>query len=157
MRLSPEQAGLGLQAIDTRLSLLGDTCPILPACVPIKYRSFDGTCNNLRQPSWGSALTPLERLAPPEYDDGKKNVSNLLIILSIVTIYLIGIWEPKIRKFGRELPSVRVVRKVLVTDENHPAVDMTHMLMQWGQFLDHDLIHVPVFRSGKFQSLFNSK
>ncbi len=70
LRLSPEQAGLGLQAIDTRLSLLGDTCPILPACVPIKYRSFDGTCNNLRQPSWGSALSPLERLAPPEYDDG---------------------------------------------------------------------------------------
>ncbi|XP_046445457.1 chorion peroxidase-like [Daphnia pulex] len=127
LRLSPEQAGLGLQAIDTRLSLLGDTCPILPACVPIKYRSFDGTCNNLRQPSWGSALSPLERLAPPEYDD--------------------GIWEPKIRKFGQELPSVRVVRSVLVTDENHPKVDMTHMLMQWGQFLDHDMIHVPVFRT----------
>ncbi|KAK4036631.1 chorion peroxidase [Daphnia magna] len=127
LRLSPEQAGLGLQAIDTRLGLLEDTCPLLPACLPIKYRSFDGTCNNLRQPSWGSALSALERLAPPEYDD--------------------GIWDPKIRKMGRELPNVRVVRSIIVTDENHPRVDMTHMLMQWGQFVDHDMIHVPVFRT----------
>jgi peroxidase len=149
LRLSPEQAGLGLQAIDTRLSLLGDTCPILPACVPIKYRSFDGTCNNLRQPSWGSALSPLERLAPPEYDDGTL-VNCLYVCTNYIAIYFSGIWEPKIRKFGQELPSVRVVRSVLVTDENHPKVDMTHMLMQWGQFLDHDMIHVPVFRTGKF-------
>lgn len=65
-----------------------------------------------------------------------------------MTILLTGIWEPKIRTFGQELPNVRVVRSVLITDENHPVVDMTHMLMQWGQFLDHDLIHVPVFRTG---------
>ena len=77
--LSPEQAGLGLQTIDTRLSLLEDTCPRLPVCLLNKYRTFDGTCNNLQQPSWGSALSPLERLAPAEYDDGKlnKNKSNL--------------------------------------------------------------------------------
>ena len=73
--LSPEQAGLGLQTIDTRLSLLEDTCPRLPVCLLTKYRTYDGTCNNLRKPSWGSSLTPMERLASPEYGDGKVHPS----------------------------------------------------------------------------------
>ncbi|KAI9551659.1 hypothetical protein GHT06_021995 [Daphnia sinensis] len=127
LALSPEQAGIGLQTIDTRWSLLQDTCPLPPTCSVGKYRTFDGTCNNLRQPSWGSALTTMERLAPPEYDD--------------------GIWHPRVRNLGKELPNVRVVRSVLVTDKNHPVVDMTHILMQWGQFVDHDMIHVPSFRA----------
>ncbi|EFX83339.1 hypothetical protein DAPPUDRAFT_240129 [Daphnia pulex] len=127
LSLSSQQAALGLQGIDTRLSFLGDTCPRLPVCLLNKYRTFDGTCNNLRQPSWGSARSPLERLAPPEYDD--------------------GIWEPKIRKAGKQLPNVRLIRNVLVTDGNYPAVDMTHMFMQSGQFVDHDMVQVPQFRT----------
>ncbi|KZS19290.1 Chorion peroxidase [Daphnia magna] len=111
LALSPERAGFALQAIDTRLSFLEDTCPLLPTCfLRQKYRSFDGTCNNLRRPSW-------------------------------------GIWDPKIRKSSKELPNVRVVRTTVVKDENHPAVDMTHMLMQWGQFIDHDMVQVPVFQT----------
>lgn len=61
---------------------------------------------------------------------------------------VLGIWLPNNGRPGRELPNVRIVRGVLITDENHPQVDMTHMLMQWGQFIDHDMTHVPVFRTG---------
>jgi hypothetical protein len=60
-----------------------------------------------------------------------------------------GIWDPKIGNSGKQLPNVRVIRNIIVTDKNYPAVDMTHMLMQWGQFVDHDMIHVPSFRTGK--------
>lgn len=38
-------------------------------CFHQKYRSFDGTCNNLRHPMHGASLTPLRRLVPPRYDN----------------------------------------------------------------------------------------
>ena len=56
--------------------------------------------------------------------------------------YFSGIWTPRLTSPSGPLPNVRVVRSILVTDENHPAVDLTHMVMQWGQFIDHDLTHV---------------
>ena len=37
-----------------------------------KYRSLDGTCNNLQNPKWGSALTAYTRLLFPQYVDGKR-------------------------------------------------------------------------------------
>ena len=35
-----------------------------------RYRTFDGSCNNLRHPMWGTSLTPLNRLLPPVYENG---------------------------------------------------------------------------------------
>ena len=61
-------------------------------------------------------------------------------------------WSPReLSQYGKELPNVRFARAVLVTDEDFPAYGVTHMLMQWGQFVDHDLSHVPVFRTGNFR------
>ncbi len=53
-----------------------DECPFpVPdpaACDPnAKYRTIDGTCNNLENPNWGSAFTPLVRFMAPDYEDGK--------------------------------------------------------------------------------------
>ena len=36
-----------------------------------KYRTYDGCCNNLRQPLWGASFQPLARFVPPQYADGK--------------------------------------------------------------------------------------
>ena len=42
-----------------------------PRCDPgKKYRSADGTCNNVNQPFWGSYAHTLERFMGPEYGDG---------------------------------------------------------------------------------------
>ena len=38
-----------------------------------KYRSADGTCNNLKQPSWGSYAQHLGRFMGPEYGDGNES------------------------------------------------------------------------------------
>ncbi len=35
-----------------------------------KYRSFDGTCNNLNNGLFGSVNTPYQRFLQPEYADG---------------------------------------------------------------------------------------
>ena len=36
----------------------------------LKYRTFDGTCNNLNSPRRGAANTPLARILPAEYENG---------------------------------------------------------------------------------------
>lgn len=35
-----------------------------------KYRTFNGSCNNLERPTWGAANTPFLRLLNAEYSDG---------------------------------------------------------------------------------------
>ena len=46
--------------------------PPTAPCVLSKYRSQDGSCNNLQNPlSWGVSNTPFRRVLPPDYGDGK--------------------------------------------------------------------------------------
>lgn len=40
-------------------------------CPKSRYRSFDGSCNNLNNPGLGIPQTPYGRLLPPKYGDGK--------------------------------------------------------------------------------------
>ena len=40
------------------------------SCDDIYYRSFDGSCNNLKYPLWGKANTAYSRLLIPDYADG---------------------------------------------------------------------------------------
>lgn len=40
-------------------------------CDDVYYRSFDGSCNNLKYPLWGKAGTAYTRLLIPDYADGK--------------------------------------------------------------------------------------
>ena len=95
-------------------------------CFHRKYRSFDGTCNNLDHPLWGAAEVPFKRLQQPAYEDG------------------LGLpvgW-------GGGKPSARVIsQKLLSTQQVTGNSKYTHMLMQVGQFLDHDLDLAPIIPS----------
>ena len=72
-------------------------------------------------------------------------------LFKLLIINVTGVWSPReLSRYGKELPNVRFAGSVLVTDEDFPAHGITHMLMQWGQFVDHDLSHVPVHRTGNF-------
>lgn len=52
-----------------------DKCAPSVACDPnAQYRTYNGSCNNLQHPNWGSALTPFYRLMDAQFDDG--NVYN---------------------------------------------------------------------------------
>nr|XP_050854464.1 uncharacterized protein LOC127065731 isoform X1 [Vespula vulgaris] len=92
-----------------------------PRCPPasLRYRTSDGSCNNLKNPWWGSAMSTMQRFLPPSYDDGIQSIRR--------------------SKDGNPLPSPRVISDVLHEDRDIQLASITHMLMQWGQFVDHDL------------------
>ncbi|XP_017546292.1 peroxidasin [Pygocentrus nattereri] len=93
-------------------------------CFHQKYRSHDGTCNNLQHPMWGASLTAFERLLKSVYDNGF-NLPR-------------GATERHLNGFPLPLP--RLVSTTMIgTETITPDDRYTHMLMQWGQFLDHDL------------------
>ena len=97
------------------------------SCYHRKYRTFDGTCNNLDYPLRGAAEVPFLRLIPPEYEDG--------IGLPV------GWSTPR--------PSARhISQRIIAAKEVTPSKEFTLMLMQMGQFLDHDLDLAPSSPSG---------
>ena len=152
--LSPEQAAFGLDKYSLLRTSASNRCPAPPQCNPgYRYRSGDGSCNNLQVPQWGQSRTPMQRLLPPAYQDGK--VRLFLKVGSWTSHWNIrlvgtGIWSPRVAVSGRELPSARTVSNLIVSDGNQPDLRWTLMTMQWGQFLDHDITFAPIFKLGLF-------
>lgn len=53
--------------------LSGDFCPYpltMKCDEKLAYRTFDGSCNNLKYPIIGRAMTPYSRMLPAKYADG---------------------------------------------------------------------------------------
>uniref|UniRef100_A0A8C7KPX5 Peroxidasin n=1 Tax=Oncorhynchus kisutch TaxID=8019 RepID=A0A8C7KPX5_ONCKI len=93
-------------------------------CFHQKYRSHDGTCNNLQHPMWGASLTAFQRLLKSVYDNG----------------FNLPRGASGRQQHGHALPLPRLVSTTMIgTETVTPDDRYTHMLMQWGQFLDHDL------------------
>uniref|UniRef100_A0A646QDL0 Peroxidasin n=1 Tax=Hemiscolopendra marginata TaxID=943146 RepID=A0A646QDL0_9MYRI len=99
-------------------------------CFHSRYRTIDGTCNNLQHPMWGASETPFYRLLKPIYENGFNTP--------------IGWSRTSSLYHGFAKPSARLIStRIISTDDITPDDDYSHMLMQWGQFLDHDLDLAP--------------
>ena len=95
-----------------------------------RYRSFSGRCNNLQSPNDGKSVTAMKRLLQSEYQD--------------------GISSPRSRSVsGQPLPNPRSVSQLIHTPEATPDTAFTLTMMQWGQFIDHDLALTPIPRGFK--------
>ena len=69
-------------------TILDELCPATPVCNRNdKFRTIDGSCNNLLNPKYGMSFTPVQRVLPPAYAD--------------------GFMLPRARKNGKPLPSTR--------------------------------------------------
>jgi len=114
---------------DTKDTFLSRECPATPRCNPnAKFRTIDGSCNNLRNPKAGMSFTPVQRVLPNAYAD--------------------GLFEPRVlSRSGKPLPSGRVVTNKVLGNEEVPDPDFTAMLVAFGQFLDHDIDHIPFQRA----------
>lgn len=62
-----------LEDISEEVASVSQMCPPEPQdCnVTSPYRTADGSCNNLDNPSWGKAGTCMPRLLEPDYANGK--------------------------------------------------------------------------------------
>uniref|UniRef100_A0A452TC58 Peroxidasin n=1 Tax=Ursus maritimus TaxID=29073 RepID=A0A452TC58_URSMA len=87
-------------------------------CFHQKYRTHDGTCNNLQHPMWGASLTAFERLLKAVYENGFNTPRGI----DAGRLY-----------HGHALPMPRLVSTSLIgTETITPDPQFTHMLMQWG-------------------------
>ncbi|XP_012227185.1 peroxidase isoform X3 [Linepithema humile] len=114
---------LGLQGTP-----LGESCAAVHSVEcdeTAKYRSIDGTCNNIENPSWGSAMTAYTRVLFSQYFD--------------------GIQEPRhVGQTKKALPSPRLVSAALSIANDQSDASRTLAVMEWSQFIAHDLAYTPV-------------
>eukprot|EP00091_Calanus_sinicus_P012987 TRINITY_DN28975_c0_g1_i1.p1 TRINITY_DN28975_c0_g1~~TRINITY_DN28975_c0_g1_i1.p1 ORF type:complete len:169 (+),score=30.97 TRINITY_DN28975_c0_g1_i1:222-728(+) len=128
--LTPDQAGLELKSFSLADTIASTKCPKEVKCNPSeKYRSYDGTCNNLGKTQWGARNTAMQRIRLPKYSD--------------------GIIKPRISKSGASLPSARLVSISLTSTGETSDPTFTLNLMQYGQFLDHDITFTPLFNNAE--------
>jgi peroxidase len=126
-----------LQNIDINSFVGGSISPLTlePQCEDLTapcdlttpFRSFTGYCNNLRNPSLGQSLTTFARLLPSVYED--------------------GVSRPRVTASnGQPLPSPRVVSTLIHPDISNLHTRYSLMVMQYAQFLDHDITMTPIHK-----------
>jgi peroxidase len=92
-----------------------------------RYRTADGTCNNMIHPAWGAANRPFIRLLPSKYDD----YFNLYRVRGSGFLGL------------PLLPNTREVSLKMNADVNVTNLRITNMVPTYGQFLNHDITLTP--------------
>ncbi|XP_063825039.1 heme peroxidase 2 [Ostrinia nubilalis] len=124
-----------LQSVDVTGFLGQDLGPTIEpqcdengSCDPdTPFRSYTGYCNNLRNPNLGKSLTTFARLLPPVYED--------------------GVSRPRINSVtGTPLPSPRIISTVIHPDISNLHTRYTLMVMQFAQFVDHELTMTPIHK-----------
>uniref|UniRef100_A0AAR5Q3E0 Peroxidase n=3 Tax=Dendroctonus ponderosae TaxID=77166 RepID=A0AAR5Q3E0_DENPD len=103
---------------------LADACQLLESSCDKEqynsaYRTINGSCNNLDKAHRGESFTGYSRLLYADYSD--------------------GVHEPRRAVSRKTLPNPRLVISSLIKTANRPSKKFTLAIMQWGQFLEHDL------------------
>jgi hypothetical protein len=90
-----------------------------------KYRTFDGSCNNLQNLWWGKSEIPYKRYLAADYND--------------------GIQQPRMfSATGRPLPNPRFISRNLCVDNKRSETLYSHILSLFGQFIAHDITSVSI-------------
>ncbi|XP_019617513.1 PREDICTED: thyroid peroxidase-like [Branchiostoma belcheri] len=89
-----------------------------------EFRSADGCGNNKDHTQWGTPKECLKRLLDPQYED--------------------GLSAPRTTgRDGSPLPNARLVSLIVHEDLRKPSREASHMLMQFGQFMSHEVTQTP--------------
>ncbi|XP_071149994.1 salivary peroxidase/catechol oxidase-like [Mytilus edulis] len=99
-----------------------------------KYRTFDGSCNNLEHPEFGKANTLFERFVN---EDG-----------NYVFDYADGKGLPRVAQNGNELPNARLISKAIMDEDLGPPKqsDKTRsaQVVSHAQLLAHDVFQTEI-------------
>jgi peroxidase len=74
LNLNAEEMRRWMAVSSLKQTVLEDGCAVEMNCTlsaASKYRSADGSCNNLVHPTWGKQATTFQRILPPAYGNGK--------------------------------------------------------------------------------------
>jgi len=93
-----------------------------------RYRSYSGACNSLHLPSLGASLSLQGRLLPAEYSDS----------ISKPRSHSVSSSQP--------LPNPRTVSSRILERLEDLDPQYNLILMQWGQFIDHDFAMTPQYK-----------
>ncbi|CAK8689140.1 unnamed protein product [Clavelina lepadiformis] len=115
-------------------------------CMANMYRTYNGMCNNERNPSWGAGNLPLARWLDSQYENDFSTP--------------IG-WNRDRLYNSYRLPMVRKVSNDVIAVQNSQVTgdpDYSHMIVVWGQYIDHDMDLTPQSLStSTFQGLTDCK
>ena len=92
-------------------------------CENKKYRSLDGSCNNVANPAWGASHSPLQRLVEADYGDSVSSLRSSKIP-------------------GESLPNVRFLSLSLFREPFEKQEHLTSLVTYWGHFVYTDLVHI---------------
>lgn len=83
----------------------------------MEYRSIDGSGNNLENPDWGKAGTPLRRVTRVAYEDGLSSPA------------------------GQNRPNPRIISNTVLdqVERTFNSKNASDYFWCWGQFIDHDI------------------
>jgi peroxidase len=116
-------------------------------CFHSKFRTFDGTCNNFARPLWGASLTAFRRILPAQYENGfstpigEFSMESVSRQINNKLLYIPG-WMTEKLYNGLPKPGARRISNSLIASSKTSMDSISsHMTMQWGQFLDHDISH----------------
>ena len=62
-----------MEGVPIEDTMLSDMCPDIESafCFPHKYRTINGECNNVKNPTWGITGAAYLRILQPTYQDGR--------------------------------------------------------------------------------------
>jgi len=111
-------------------------------CLVKKYRTITGECNNFEHPYWGATNLPLTRWRPSQYENNFNSPRG---------------WNQNRLYNSFPLPLVRKVSNDIMSTMNNDVTDdpdYSHLLVVWGQYVDHDMDFTPQSLStSSFQGL----
>ena len=119
------------ECVDARENL---ECRSIPFVDTI--RTADGTCNNVFESTRGSSFTAFQRLLVADYEDGIQQLNGFTQSRRPIDENMLNRNEGP---FTPPYPSARLISSTVVRDRMGNDTNLNHLVMQWGQFIDHDL------------------
>ena len=116
-----------------------------------RVRRIDGKCNNLRNQNWGASAIGMRRLAEPDYGQpgnsgdlhSPRKVGKFWYLLFVASLGCGKLTSTAQVNVGPREVSNAMHATPGESGSKSGRKEFTHMVMQFGQFLDHDITLTP--------------